>query len=154
MRRWPIAGLVVALVDGEAREQMLALWVLGRCHQRKVLPVMFTLRRSSHRGVRKQLVKALRRLGAWKELSDIAPKETDRQIRPLATAMPPAPFSQRLGTFTRNTTVGDAAPAVCSPLRLLICLPLSPARPPKVRWQIRAILERIRELLRGNASTR
>lgn len=147
--RQPIPGLVFCVADADPRVQKLALWLLGRCRRRKVLPVMMTLRGSPHRGVRKELAKAVRRLGAWKELSNLAQQERDPQICRLATASPPTPFTARLARFTRNSSTDPAASTTRLAFRLFVRLPLGPGRPPKDRWHIRAILERIRAVLQG-----
>ena len=134
--------LVVDRTDNE-RLRYLAIWLRGRCGGTLGAS---TVSRFSDRTLRKEVTRCLKRLSAWAELRDIAESDPDPQIRQLATRSPSKPYATRLAGFSqhipRRMIARSKSELVVSPK-----LDVREGRPPKPRWLIRAVLERIHQLV-------
>lgn len=95
----PVAGLARCLLYGNSEAQRLALWLLGKCDQQGVIPLL--MRHGAHESVavRKEVARGLRRLKAWAELRLLAEKETDPLVLRYTVQPPPKPFRSRLEQF-------------------------------------------------------
>ena len=143
----------VALCDGldrtsDARAIRLAIWLLGRignCYA--TASVDCQVDHADFR-VRREAVRALKRLHAWPQLARIQNLHRDGRIRALAEASPPRPYADRLTSFVARSTPIEHS-EVARELVLAPDAEFGSGRPPKSRWQIGFVLRRIRRLVRG-----
>ena len=144
------AGLLQSLQSDSDEEQRIALWLLGRAHDRSVVSAVHLFSSAKPKSLRREAVRALRRLEAWAELRQIAKFDFDEQIRRIATPRKSRDFSSRLSQFT-----GDVQTSAVEPprpeFRLLTDLnPLGSGRPKSTDW-IARLLRHIHFLVRGHA---
>ncbi len=146
----PIAGLLLSLVHGNEDTRRLALSLLGRCGNSKAIPAVRLFAQHPRRDIRLAAVQALRRLRARAELTAIAAHDNDPAIRHLAAAATRRSFDAHLARF-----LGDnpGAPQMTAPMPLVWNVTDLSPRPPKSHHLIRAVLERIRHLLRDNGAS-
>jgi hypothetical protein len=150
----PIPGLVWCIARGDSGTRRLAIWLLGRVGNRYTASVVAALSHDSDVRVRKEVVKALRRLKASAELREIAARENDPIIRRIASSaeVPPREFSERMAKFLDNDVAvveqPDAADSGAKPL--YVNTTIGDGVPPRSRWYMRLILEHIRWLVGRN----
>jgi hypothetical protein len=144
------AGLLQSLQSDSEEEQRIALWLLGRAHDRTVVSAVHLFSSARQKNVRREAVRALRRLEAWAELRQIEEFDFDEQIRRIATPRESRAFSSRLEQFTRDVpTLAVDAPR--PEFRLLTDLnPVGSGRPKSSDW-IARLLRHIHFLVRGHA---
>jgi hypothetical protein len=124
-----------------------SLWLLGRKRGTLGLRLLSNLTGSPDVRIRKEAVKALRRMERWEQLSSIQETDPNARIRSYATSPPVANFQQRLNDYKRNVQV---VPASKQEMELFVhpSLTLVNRTPPK-SWQwIRELLCRIRDRIR------
>jgi hypothetical protein len=144
------AGLLQSLQSDSDEEQRIALWLLGRAHDRSVVSAVHLFSSARPKSLRREAVRALRRLEAWAELREIAKFDFDEQIRRIATPRESRDFSSRLSQFTGGVqTLAVEAPR--PEFRLLTNLnPVGSGRPKSTDW-IARLLRHIHFLVRGHA---
>lgn len=136
--------------------RILAIWLRGRCGGSlgtSSLARFATAGESPSRSpeddrTRREVARALKRMGAWTPLREMAEHDTDPRIRRIATAQPARPYRQRLAEYTQRVSRVSAATGQ-QPLVVAPDLDLSQGWPPKSRSVIRATLEQIHRLVTG-----
>lgn len=92
----------IAEASTDPKVRLLAIWLLGRCGRsagtKQIAPYM----RSHDRQMRKELVRAFRRMSAWTELRAMIRNESDPCILRMAMHQRVPPFADRLVKFTRS----------------------------------------------------
>lgn len=148
----PIAGLILGLVYGNVETRRLCLWLLGRCGNSRAIHAVRVFTTHSRRDIRLAAVQALRRLRARAELTEIAARDPDRWIRHYAAAATSRSFEAHLVRFLKDDArrVPRREHQTAARMPLVWNVPNLDGQPPKPTHLIRAILERIRRLLRGN----
>lgn len=131
-----------------ARTLRIAIWLLGRIGHPYATPSVAAHIGHPNFRVRREVVRALRRLHAWGELRRINRQHPDPITRAIAVQVEPRPYADRLVAFVGRVepvpSIGSTDPLVLAP-----GLDFESGRPPKNRWQIGAMLRRIRRLVRG-----
>jgi len=152
----PIRGLIWCIARDDSDLRRLAIWLLGQVGNRHTKHVLMLCSREDDVRIRKEAVRALRRLEAWAELREIAARETDPVVRRIAKSAeaPPREFSERMGRFLDNDVEVVENPDEASPgaKSLYVNTTIGDGTPPKSRWYIRLILERIRWLVGRHVS--
>ena len=151
----PVRCLVVERTT-DPTLRIMAIWLRGRCGGSlgtSSLAKFATAGESPSRSpeddrTRREVARALKRMGAWAPLREMAEHDPDPRIRRIATAQPARPYRQRLAEYTRRVSRVSAATGK-QPLVVAPDLDLSQGRPPKSQSIIRAILEHIHRLVTG-----
>lgn len=142
--------LVIDRTDNR-RQRRLAIWLRGRCGGTLGASTVARFSTSSDRALRKEVTRCLKRLSAWAEIRGIAANDPDSRIRKMATPSPPKPCAARIARFSRNISRHRIVPRerqfFVSPN-----LDVTRGRPPKPRWLIRHVLERIQRVVTGCGS--
>lgn len=130
--------------------RVLAIWLRGRCGGS--LGTSSLARFSTHPDdqTRKEVARCLKRMGAWVQLREMADHDANPRIRRMATAQPPKPFRRRLADFSNRFPRQE----IRSIKRRLFVSPeadVGQGRPPKSRWIIRMVLERIHRIVAGES---
>jgi len=99
---------------------------------------------------RKEVARALRRLGAWVELREMAESDESERVRRMATPTIARPFEGRLTDFSRHVA-GQVVTPHKHPLFVSPEVNLSQGKRPKPRWLLRLILERIHLLVQKHS---
>ncbi len=139
----------IAEASTDPKVQLLAIWLLGRCGRsagtKQIAPYM----RSHDRQMRKELVRAFRRMSAWTELRAMIRHESDPCILRMAMHQRVPPFADRLVKFTRSVDQRSEFDSSSAAQSLLIRPGVSckDGLPAKSRTLIRVILERIHRLV-------
>lgn len=151
-RYWTAQGRVVPfflLLDNDDPQAMLlGIWLLGRCHQSFAISIVGEQAWTGDARRRREVVRALRRLNAWRELKCFS-RDDDLRIRRMAlaaTESPQKPFTSRIERYLKST---NAITRQRHPVSFFTAWDESPGRPPKSSQWIRAILERLRRRVRG-----
>ena len=143
----PVALCYALDRTNDARAIRLAIWLLGRIGNSYATPSVDRQVGNVDFRVRREAIRALKRLHAWPQLARIQHSHDDARIRAVAEASRPRPYSDRLADFVaRSTPIAHAEVA-----RELVLAPdaeFGSGRPPKSRWQIGFVLRRIRRLVR------
>jgi hypothetical protein len=141
-------SLVVAYAS-DSRLRVLAIWLRGRLGGIAGTSTLAAFCSHPHDQVRKEVARALKRMGAWSAVRNMAESDPNPRIRQLAAAQPVTPYDERLNNFARHIPRLDSqavkrhlfiAPEV--DIRLTC-----PAKSPSI---IRMILERIHRLVSGH----
>jgi hypothetical protein len=144
----PVALSYVADRTKYTRALRVAIWLLGRIGNAYATPSVLCHVNHADFRVRREAIRALKRLHAWPQLARIQQSHDDARIRALAKVSPPRPYADRLASF-----VADSKPIehteVAHQLVLAPNVEVGDGRPPKSRWQIGRVLRRIRRLVRG-----
>lgn len=149
----PLAALVLTLIQGREESRRLALFLLGRGGNSKSIPIVHLFASHTHRRIRFAAVQALRRLRARAELDEIFNRDHDPGIRQLAAAATRRTFDSQLQRFLADDLERvPATPFQQARQPLLWNISSAAGRPPKSTDIMRAILDRIRHLLRGNGN--
>ena len=131
----------------------IAIWLRGRCGGKSGISTVVRFRDARHYGIRKEVARALKRMGAWSELREMARLEIDPRLKRISTAQAPKPFGFRLKTFSRNvtwtTTRNDRTEVRQREVFVSSEVDFRQGRPPKSIGLIRAILKRIHQLVSG-----
>jgi len=150
-RSHPLFGLLWCITRGDSETRQLAIWLFGRVANRHQTSVVAALSHDRDVRIRKEVAKALRRLGAWAELREIAAREDDPIVRRLAESAeaPPREFSERMTRFLDNDVEVVERPDEADPGPKSLCVntTIGDGTPPKSRWYIRLVLEHIRWLV-------
>ena len=144
----PLAGLALALHQGDGVTKRLAIWLLGKCDARLATSLIVDYRENPDPKVRRAVARALRRLGAWSDLKWFELNDPDTSIQRLATvlAQRPRAFSDRLRQFAGPPSqVAESQDRFESRMPLVWDANHFDGKPPKPAWLIRRILERIRQ---------
>jgi hypothetical protein len=148
----PMAGLVGCLGLGSDETRRLAIWLLGQCGSSLAIPALCLFATRRRRDLRVAMVRALRRLRARAELREIAGRDEDPWIRQYAAAATERTFHSHLQQFLREDAKRVTRGEHQVPARMPLVWNLTELSGPRPKSTdlIRAILERIRSLLRGN----
>ncbi len=142
-----LLSLVVERTD-DPTLRVLAIWLRGRCGGS--LGTSSLARFSSHPDdqTRKELARALKRMGAWVQLREMADNDPSARVRRMAATRPSRPYPRRLADFSSHCFRREAT----SVRRGLVVSPglhIGQGRPPKSRRLIRMVLERIHGMVAG-----
>lgn len=147
----PVNGLARCLRDGDHPTRRLAIWLLGRSGDTTGTPLVAYYLRREDRKLRIAVARALVRLHARAELEQMAEDDGDSWIRDYASRHSQRSFQRQLASFVPEQEAGREPTAARprSKMPLVINVASFDWRPPKSAQAIRAILERIRNLLHG-----
>lgn len=147
----PTTLVYIALVTRDDGVRRLAIWLRGRMRTGTALDSLAVLARSRSELVRRELVRALRRLQAWNWLRRIAQYDPSPRVRAFAARRslrtPLGPLARRLRSFARLPTA-PTRPSLYVHRDVELRL-----RPPKPADLLRRLLQRIHDLVRGTAGT-
>lgn len=145
-----VLSLVVLYTDNRTL-RLLAIWLRGRLGGIAGTSTLVALRDDPHMATRKEVARALVRMGAWVEVAEIAELDIDPRVRFFASAKPARPYRERLAEFASHT---DHVAVTATRQRLFVDpeVDIHPGRPGKSVWLIRTILERIHRLVTGQSS--
>jgi hypothetical protein len=141
--------LVVERTD-DPTVRILAIWLRGRCGGSLGTASLAKFAHHPDDQIRKEVARALKRMGAWAQLREMAENDTSERIRRMATSEPSRPYRDRLSDFSRRFPRVNVA-SVKQPLFVSPQLELGQGRPPKSRSVIRMILERIHRIVAGQS---
>jgi hypothetical protein len=148
----PIGGLVSCLIEAHPGVRKLAVWLLGHCDVGRSATALSELRSAKDASLRRQVAKALRRMGKWVELQSMAIYDPDDRVRRIAGSQ--ARFHQRShGDRLRNYVTHGGRELIqpgtyVSRMALFISPSVGAGKPAKTRQWIRRLLEHIQELVR------
>jgi hypothetical protein len=147
----PVDGLVWCLAHGDGQTRLLAVWLLGRCGDTRGIGSVACFLQSRERPFRITVAKALARLHARAELQKLAAVDLDPWIREFAARHAQRSFADKLVHFAPRSRLDPTANEQRPKSRMPFVLNVHPLlrHPPKPAAMIRAILERIRNLLHG-----
>jgi hypothetical protein len=147
----PVAGLAWCLRQGDAETRRLAVWLLGRSGDTSSIPLVAYYLQRADRKLRITVARALKRLHSRAELEQMAEEDCDAWIRGFAAAHAKRSFRRQLESFAPEleTAQRHAADRPKSTMPLVVNVARFQRQPPKSAEVIRAILMRIRDLLRG-----
>jgi hypothetical protein len=148
--RQRIAGLIECLEESDPEVVRLTIWLMARAHTSLAITAIAPFRYSKNDRVRYEAARGLRRLGAWAELRKIAQYDFNDRVRRLATAPSPKEFDKRLQRFAGQVHAVMPPDAAQRPMPLIVRLSAGSVRRAKTPEFIRAILERIQQLVRGH----
>jgi hypothetical protein len=148
------AGTMFAYAAQQTQDpalRCLAVWLRGRRGGRLGSSTIAGLYRRGDVSLRKAVVRALQRMHAWAALRRIEACEPELRIRRLARQKTPRAYRSRMTQFITNVTPRQPGglPAFFEQQGLELDVGLQP-RPATF---FRAILERIRRLVRGTAAS-
>jgi len=147
IRLCPIRGLVWCSVHRGDPTRSIAIWLLGQIRNPSVISVVASFRCDESHRVRKEVAKTLCRLGAWKQLRELA-NDMDLAVKWIATERSAKPFRQRLARYLHD----DVRPFSVSTRQPTKKFSLQHQQfsgcPPKSGSYIRQVLMRIRFLVR------
>jgi hypothetical protein len=125
----------------------IAVWLRGRCRGNLGVATLARLWHTDDVGVRKEIIRALKRMDAWDYLRVIETVDSNPRIRRMARPSRRRAFSVRLSRFLARIGRHDAG----QPAPLLVSENCEPGggRPAKSSVFIRRILEHIRWLVRA-----
>lgn len=132
----------------DANARFLAIFLRGRCGGSLGTSAVFEYAKKDDEWIRKLATRALKRMGAWAQLQEIAENDPSERVRRIATANPPSQYSARLESFVRNVTpkpIGECR----STLYVAPGVEWDQGQKPKSSSTIRMFLERIVRRLRG-----
>jgi len=145
----PVAGLIWCVHHDRAKLRRLAIWLLGYGDRRLVLSTVMSCSTDREVTVRKEVVRALRHLAATEQLGVLMENEADPCVRMLAGPPRVRVFAKRLSGYL----TGGKQPAQSTPSGargdVFVVEPIEGCKP-KSSIYLRAVLERIRDLVRGN----
>ncbi len=127
----------------------LAIWLMSRMHRRDAIPEINPFGSHVNVRLRREVARGLFRLGAWAELRAIAQHDPDPRVQRLVVGLPVDSFENKFARFARSQDSDRTPPLGVSTPTWLLREPVGGSRPPKAPELIRAILERIRKLVRG-----
>lgn len=143
-------GAIFAYAAQHTRDPLmrcLAVWLRGRRGGRLGTAAIAGLYRGGDASLRKAVVRALQRMHAWAALRRIQACEPDPRIRRLAQQKGPRAYSSRMSEFIAHVTPGPR-PSEATTFFEQEGLELGTALPPRSGSFFRAILDRIRSLVR------
>jgi hypothetical protein len=139
-------GLICCFLHPDLiEEQRLAVWLLGRSNRRINPRILMRHARSCPVSVRREIVKALRRMDAYKFATEVARGEKDSRLLALSAGMK-RDFRRILSKWKVSDEA--AVPPPARPFELFVELQSDPHRAKTGDW-IRTFLEHIRMLLRS-----
>ena len=148
----PIGGLVCCLSDPDTELRKLAIWLLGRCSGGATVTAVKFLRSSEDPSIRRQVAKALQRMGEWTELHSMATRDDDPRVRCQASNLSNTTrrsYSDRLRQYVQHVGGEVFEPGrYSSHMPVFLLEPVGAGKPAKSRQWIRRILEHIRQLVR------
>jgi hypothetical protein len=128
---------------------LLAIWLRGRMGGIDGTATVAQLAGVEDFQTRKEVVRALGRMGAWRELREMAKYDSHPRIRQLASVEPARPYGERLAAFASHAEHLET-PAAKRRLFVAPEVDVRLGRPAKPIEVIRAILERIHRLVLGH----
>ena len=143
LNRRALLSLIVQSTENPTL-RVLAIWLRGRCRGSLGARMVASFSAAPDAVTRKEVARALKRMGAWAPLERIAAEDPNPRIRRIATLDPPREHADRLAKFLRHSHRLDVAPR---PTTLIVACEQSKGRPAKPSWRIAAVLERIRMLV-------
>lgn len=159
----PVALSYVVDRTNYTRATRMAIWLLGRSGNFYGTPSINRAVDHEDFRVRREAVRALKRLHAWSQLKKIQESHPDPRTRALARVAPPSPYADRLAQFVARSAAASTFESEASQSRgrtprpdLVIAAhaSLDEGSPPKEGWRIRLIVRRIRRLVRGRRRKR
>jgi hypothetical protein len=138
-------SLVVARTHNP-RLRVLAIWLRGRCGGTVGTSTLTTFCADPDDQTRKEIARALKRMGAWSHLRAMASSDANPRIRRIATDAPPPPFALRMSDLLQHFTEQE----LVTPSNKVFVAPdleEGHGRLPKSQAMIRVVLERIRDIL-------
>jgi hypothetical protein len=128
---------------------LLAIWLRGRMGGIDGTANIARFAGAKDFQTRKEVARALGRMGAWRELREIAKWDSHPRIRQMASVEPARPYGERLAAFASHA---EHLEALTAKRRLYVApeVDLRLGRPSKPIEVIRAILERIHRLVMGH----
>lgn len=141
----PLLALV-AQQNPNSGIRCLAIWLMGRCRTTLSSELVARFHYDLAPRNRREVIRALRRLGDTAMLARVAAVESDPELKVYAAEFQQRSHDDRLRQFVR--TIEPSVIGQPAPFELSAEVELKPHRP-KPRWMIRLLLERIRRLLRG-----
>jgi hypothetical protein len=151
LRQEPIVGLARCVRDDDGASCRLAIWLLGKLGGKVAIGVVAARRYDPDARIRRRVVKALLRMGAWRQLREMAREDPEPVIRRIAAyaERSPTDFNRRMSHFVQHNARRRDSGGPRSSEQQLVCLTnsIGGGRPPKSRFRIRAILEHIRALV-------
>ena len=130
--------------------RLLAIWLRGRCGGYMGTSILKRYTTSDDFQLRKETVRALKRLSAWTILTEVADNDSSERIRRLASPVLAKPHHRRLLEFARNVQPINVN-STARPLWISPEIRRFEGKCPKSVLLIRQILERIHALLTHNA---
>ena len=145
-------GVLSLIVErtSDPKLRLLAIWLRGRCGGYMGTSILKGYATSPDFQIRKETIRALRRLSAWTLLAEVAKNDSNARIRRLAAPVLAKPHLHRLMEFAKNVHpihVNSTTP----PLWISPEIRRFEGKRPKSVLLIRQTLERIRALVTGNA---
>ena len=144
---------VVANTDNPT-VRILAIWLRGHCGGTIGTQVLGEFSRNADDQTRKEIARALKRMSAWKTLSNLS-KDPNPRVARMASCKSPESFATKFGRFASSVSAVDVSK---SSKQLLLGPEVELDRqfhqPPKSAAFIRSILLRIKNLLSANDSYR
>jgi hypothetical protein len=128
---------------------VLAIWLRGRLGGIDGTSNVARFAAADDFQTRKEVARALGRMGAWRELREMAKWDSHPRVRQMASLEPARPYGERLAAFASHAERVEA-PAMQRRLYVAPEVDLRLGRPPKPIELIRAILERIHRLVMGH----
>jgi hypothetical protein len=136
----------VAQRTGDPRLRLLAIWLRGRCGGSVGTSILARFATHPDLQTRKEVARALKRMGAWVQLREMADNDPSARVRRLATTKPARDYRQRLSDYSKHIPRVPVTSAR-HPLFVSPELGIRQGRPAKSSWFIRLILERIHLLV-------
>ena len=125
---------------------LVVLWIRGHLHGRLGSREVARFLQSPHPETRKAAIRALRRMGQYSMLDEVALSDPNPRLRRIATARSARPFPERLEKI-RGCIKSIAVPSLEQPLQLNVEIDPMQRYEPKSVALIRAILMRIQRLV-------
>lgn len=147
VRHRPIRGLVWCSIHRGTPTRNIAIWLLGQIRHRSVMCAVASFQCDTSHGVRKEVAKALRRMGAWKQLRELA-NDTHPAVKRIAIERSAKPFHQRLDRFLHDDVRSSAVNTHRQRVKFSLQHQQFSGCPPKSGLYIRQVLMRIRFLVR------
>lgn len=128
---------------------ILAIWLRGRCGGSLGTPAIARFARHADLQLRKEVARALKRMGAWCELDQMAKVDASARIRQIASLRSSRPFRDRVQKFSTHVAYRPSDEHSSKHLFVAENVVLGKGRPARSRELLRVLLERIRSLIRG-----
>lgn len=147
IRLRPIRGLVWCAIYRGVPTRNIAIWLLGRIRNRSVVSVLASFQHDPSPSVRKEVAKALRRMGAWALLRELR-NDSHPVVKRIATERSATPFQQRLFRYLHDDVRQSAVSTDRQKMNFSTRHQPFSGCPPKTGWYIRQVLTRIRFAVR------
>jgi hypothetical protein len=132
--------------------RLIAIWLRGQCGGYLGIDVLAKFSKSESEVVRLKVARALHQMSGWSVLQQMASKDSSPRVRRLASPREPRRFHARLSEFVdRFSSYPDRVGGLHPMRELYIARDFEIAPPKELKSGdfIRAVLERIRLIVRG-----